>query len=264
MTSSSKDYLNRMGVASPPPSTYAFDPGYSSSTVQAHLFQSGHLLCGVKLSMATWQVAAGAAVAEKIASIHGAGLPVIAGGGAFEISSFYDVISDYFALCASTGFDWVEVGEGFAASIDSPAALVGLAGQFGLRLQYELGSKFRGPIEGSIVACSQIKEWLSAGANQIVVEAREDAVGVGLFDGHGVLNYRLADDLLRSVEHDFRLLQFEAPTKKSQFALMEHFGPEVVLGNVRLEEILRVEVFRRGLHPQAFQCATLRPHGSEQ
>ena len=37
------------------------------------------------------------------------------------------------------------------------------------------------------------------------------------------------------------------------------FGPEVQLGNVRLEEVLRVEIYRRGLHSDAFGHANLRP-----
>ena len=52
---------------------------------------------------------------------------------------------------------------------------------------------------------------------------------------------------------------FEAPTKASQFAMVRHFGPEVLLTNVRLEEVLRVEIFRRGLHSDAFQYERLRP-----
>jgi phosphosulfolactate synthase len=52
---------------------------------------------------------------------------------------------------------------------------------------------------------------------------------------------------------------FEAPNKASQFALINHFGPEVRLGNVRLEEVLRVEIYRRGLHSDAFGRSNLRP-----
>jgi phosphosulfolactate synthase len=33
----------------------------------------------------------------------------------------------------------------------------------------------------------------------------------------------------------------------------------VRLSNVRLEEVLRVEGYRRGLHSDAFACARLRP-----
>jgi phosphosulfolactate synthase len=52
---------------------------------------------------------------------------------------------------------------------------------------------------------------------------------------------------------------FEAPNKSSQFALLDSFGPEVHLCNVRLEELLRVEIYRRGLHSDAFEKDNLRP-----
>ena len=52
---------------------------------------------------------------------------------------------------------------------------------------------------------------------------------------------------------------FEAPNKPSQFALLNHLGREVHLCNVRLEELLRVEIYRRGLHSDAFGHTNLRP-----
>jgi phosphosulfolactate synthase len=54
---------------------------------------------------------------------------------------------------------------------------------------------------------------------------------------------------------------FEAPNKSSQFALLNHFGPEVHLSNIRIEELLRVEIYRRGLHSDAFGHENLRPKG---
>jgi len=57
----------------------------------------------------------------------------------------------------------------------------------------------------------------------------------------------------------FQTVCFEAPTKPSQFALLNHFGPEVHLCNVRLEELLRVEIYRAGLHSDAFGKENLRP-----
>ena len=58
------------------------------------------------------------------------------------------------------------------------------------------------------------------------------------------------------------MITFEAPNKPSQFALLDHFGPRVRLCNVRLEELLRVEIYRRGLHSDAFGKENLRPHGA--
>jgi phosphosulfolactate synthase len=90
-----------------------------------------------------------------------------------------------------------------------------------------------------------------------VVEARESAQGVGLFDDSGNFNGILADRF--ASEFGFDIVMFEAPTKPSQFALLDHFGPRVRLCNVRLEELLRVEIYRRGLHSDSFCKDNLRP-----
>ena len=100
--------------------------------------------------------------------------------------------------------------------------------------------------------------WLDAGARELVVEARESAKGVGLFDEAGNFSPALADRFAK--EFGLDTVTFEAPNKPSQFALLDHFGPEVRLCNVRLEELLRVEIYRRGLHSDAFCRENLRPH----
>src|SRR5207253_6108859 len=89
------------------------------------------------------------------------------------------------------------------------------------------------------------------------VEARESAVGVGLFDDGGKFNQAFADRFANAF--GLSIVLFEAPNKPSQFALLNHFGREVHLCNVRLEELLRVEIYRRGLHSDAFAHENLRP-----
>jgi phosphosulfolactate synthase len=128
-----------------------------------------------------------------------------------------------------------------------------------LDVQFELGKKHMGAFNTDVVTelLGQGHEWLDAGAMELVVEARESAKGVGLFDEDGNFDGALADRFAR--EFSLPLLMFEAPNKPSQFALLDHFGPEVRLCNVRLEEVLRVEIYRRGLHSDAFSKEHLRP-----
>jgi phosphosulfolactate synthase len=137
--------------------------------------------------------------------------------------------------------------------------VVRLADERGLRVQYEMGKKHEGPFTKQTLAESidRAHEWLDAGALQVVVEARESAAGVGAFAADGTLN----EDFVDRIASDFGLdvAIFEAPTKASQFAFLNHFGRSVQLGNVRLEELLRVEIYRRGLHSDAFQMPNLRP-----
>jgi len=80
---------------------------------------------------------------------------------------------------------------------------------------------------------------------------------VGTFGNDGSLNADYADRFAN--EFGLEIAMFEAPNKPSQFAFLEHFGPRVQLCNVRLEELLRVEIFRRGLHSDAFEIPKLRP-----
>ena len=129
----------------------------------------------------------------------------------------------------------------------------------GLAVQFELGKKHTGTFSSNEVdqLVEQGNRWLDAGALQLVVEARESACGVGLFNDRGEFNAAFADRFADAF--GLSTVMFEAPNKASQFRLLDHFGPEVHLSNVRLEEILRVEIYRRGLHSDAFLNPKLRP-----
>src|SRR5215831_17142249 len=129
----------------------------------------------------------------------------------------------------------------------------------GLEVQYEMGKKHAGPFTAASLheAIDRGQRWLDAGAVQLVVEARENAAGVGAFAEDGTLNTAVADRFAEAFGLEVAI--FEAPNKPSQFAFLEHFGQRVHLCNVRLEELLRVEIFRRGLHSDAFAIAKLRP-----
>lgn len=132
----------------------------------------------------------------------------------------------------------------------------------GLTVQFEIGKKHDGAFEDETVKAliAQGAKWLDAGAEQIVVESRESARNVGLFDEHGKLNRHFADRFAEAF--GIARLIYEAPNKESQFALLDHFGQDVELCNVRLEELLRVEIYRRGLHADAFGVSKLRPVAS--
>jgi len=157
----------------------------------------------------------------------------------------------------------IECGAGFTDVELDPLEIVTLAGERGLEVQYELGKKSGGAF-GRDTVDALIDEgwrWLDAGAAQLVIEARESAQGVGLFDAEGRLNRGFADRF--GVAFGLEAVAFEAPTKPSQFALLDHFGRDVQLCNVRLEELLRVEIYRRGLHADAFDKDRLRLPGVE-
>src|SRR6266852_8506395 len=253
------DYLRSIGVRELGPLTSPFDPGYDSVTLEGHLEQSHHLICILKISMACWMVANEAVTRRKIAAARKYNLPTVTGGGPFEIAVAQGRLDMYLDLCADLGVTRIECGEGFTDIPLKPQAIVQMAHERGLAVQYEMGKKHEGPFteESLEDAITRGHRWLDAGAVQVVVEARESARGVGMFDSEGKLNAAYADRFAQ--EFGLAVAMFEAPNKPSQFAFLEHFGPHVHLCNVRLEELLRVEIFRRGLHSDAFAMPNLRP-----
>lgn len=253
------DYLKLIGVADMPPRTSPFDPGYDPVTLESHLEQSSHLISCLKISMACWQIANEASTRRKVAAARRLNVPVCTGGGPFEIAVSMGKLPEYLDLCASIGVSRIEAGEGFTDMRMEPAEVYRLASERGLELQFEIGKKHGGSFTGDVVEdlIEQGRNWLAAGAKQIIVEARESAEGVGVFDAGGELDKRVADRFAEAF--GFEAAVFEAPNKSSQFALLNHFGPSVYLSNIRIEEILRVEIYRRGLHSDAFQHDNLRP-----
>ena len=253
-------FMADLGVEELPALTVPFDPGYDPATTEAHLEQSAHLMAMLKLSMACWIVADEKATKRKMAAAAANGVKVVSGGGPFEISAANGRLPEFMDLCAGLGFSRIEAGEGFTDLQYTPTQILAMANERGLEVQAELGGKHDGPFDEAATAAqiARGREWLDAGAVEIVVEARESASGVGLFATDGTLDVAFADRFADSFGLDH--VVFEAPVKASQFAMLNHFGPRVRLGNVRLEELLRVEIYRRGLHSDAFGQPGLRPH----
>ena len=245
------DLVRALGVPDLPPRTSAFDPGYDPGTVRSHLEQSGRLLSRLKLSMATWLIADEAATRSKIEAAHRLQVPLVTGGGPYEIAQARGCLDAFVELCASLRIERIEVGEGFTEP-RSPEGIMELARRHGLEVQVELGQKHGGAFDASTRdrLTDRGHRWLEAGAEQIVVEGRENAQGIGLFDETGALNTAFAEHFANA--WGLERTVFEAPTKRSQFDLLAHFGNGVNLSNVRLEEILRVEIYRRGLHADSF------------
>jgi phosphosulfolactate synthase len=253
------DYLKKIGVPDLPAATSPFDPGYDPVTLGSHLQQSSHLMSILKISMACWMVANENATRMKISLARAYGVPTVTGGGPFEIAVAQDELPAYLDLCADVGVTRIECGQGFTDCRLNPNEIVGAARSRGLDVQMELGKKHDGAFNDQTLSAwiDQGQEWLDAGAVQLVVEARESARGVGLFDQDGNLNTSYADSFVDAFGFD--TVMFEAPNKSSQFAFLNHFGRYVHLCNVRLEELLRVEIYRRGLHSDAFGHTNLRP-----
>jgi phosphosulfolactate synthase len=252
-------YLAEIGVPAIRPATCPFDPGYDPMTFEGHLMQSSHLMEAMKISMACWQICSEKATRWKVAACRHYGVPTVTGGGPFEVAVQQGRLALYLDLAADIGVDRIEAGEGFTDMPLPPRQVLSMAESRHLEVQFELGKKHEGAFTSDVVGglIDQGRSWLDAGAKQVVIEARESAMGIGCFDESGRFNAATADRFAEAF--GLEACMFEAPTKPSQFSLLNHFGRDVHLCNVRLEELLRVEIYRRGLHSDAFEHDNLRP-----
>jgi phosphosulfolactate synthase len=257
------DFLRMIGVPDAPPRTSPFDPGYDPATLISHLEQSGHLISSLKISMACWLIANETATRQKVNAARTLNVPVCTGGGPFEIAVAFGKLPEFLDLCANIGVSHIEAGSGFTDMRMKPRDVVRQASERGLGVQFEVGDKHGGTFTSDIVGqlIDRGREWLDAGAQRIVVEGRESAQDVGLFDEKGRLQPKFAERFVEA--YGMARAIFEAPNKASQFALLNYFGPEVHLSNVRIEELLRVEIYRKGLHSDAFGHDNLRPKGPD-
>jgi phosphosulfolactate synthase len=259
VSSGFSEYLLEIGVRELAPATSPFDPGVAPVVLESHLEQSARLMLSLKISMACWMIADESATRRKVRAARSAGVRVSTGGGPYEVAVAQRRLPAYLDLCADVQFDAIECGSGFTDPGLPARDVVRMAAQRGLEVEYELGKKHGGEFDGRHLPdlIADGAQWLDAGARRLIVEARESAAAVGLFDVGGRLNTSLAEQLVDAF--GLATLVFEAPSKHSQFALLDHFGPEIQLANVPLGELLRVEIYRRGLHSDAFANPTLRP-----
>src|SRR3954447_458101 len=252
------EYLERLGVRSLPPRTCPLDPGYDPDSVVSHLRQSAHLMTSLKLSTAAWLVADEESTRRKFSAARASGVPTVTGGTPFEVAVHQGMLPEYLDLCASLGATRVECARGFTEPDLEPEEVVRMASDRGLGMDVELGGKHSGAFTPETVELlvEEGRRWREAGAHFLVIEARESARDVGLFDAEGNFGAAAAERFVDTFGFD--ALLFEAPSKRNQFALLDLFGPEVLLSNVRLEELLRVEIYRRALHADAFAKPSLR------
>src|SRR4051812_25408245 len=222
-------YLRQLGVRDLPRRTSPFDPGYDPATLLSHLDQSAHLMSTLKISMACWMIANEESTRNKVRAARSKKVPTVTGGGPFEVAVAQGQLSGYLDLCADIGVPRIEAGAGFTEPRLKPAAIVAMANRRGLEVQFELGKKHDGPFTKQVVR--ELRDlghrWLDAGAVQLVIEARESACGVGLFDVNGEFERTYADAFADSF--GLATVMFEAPNKASQFALIDHFGGQVGL-----------------------------------
>ncbi|MDE3056854.1 MAG: phosphosulfolactate synthase [Bacteroidota bacterium] len=258
------EYLRELGIPKIPPLASPVDTGYDTMTFESHLDQSSHLISIVKIGLGGWLVADENATRQKVAAARRYNIPTVTGGSSLEIAFSLRKLPSYLDLCADIGVTRVEVMSPITGAQQKPKTILSAARERDLEVQVELWKQASG-ISGKKAADSMIdqgQEWLNAGAIQLIVKARESLWHSGLFNRRGMLNYPYAERFAKIF--GLHTVMFEAPDLHSQFTLLDYFGRDVHLCNIRLEDLLQAESYRRGLHFEAFQKLHLRPQAARQ
>lgn len=170
------------------------------------------------------------------------------GGTLMEVAYLQDKIEQFLNESLKLGFEAIEISDGTVdIALTDRERLINKFKEEGFMVITEVGKK--DPTKDSRLKIQEridlINSDLNAGADKVLIEAREGGKGIGIYDKNGKVK---EDDLSILIENiDTSKIIWEAPQKDQQAYLIIKFGANVNLGNIPPEEITALETMRQGL-----------------
>ncbi len=227
--------------------TMVMDKGLGLSETAELLSVTGEYIDYIKLAFGTSALYPGELLHEKISLIRSVGIHVYPGGTFLEIASAQNKIPEYLAKCHELGFSAVEISDGtISLSPAERADIIMKSKRTGLQVLTEVGKKSAVESLGVEETISQVKRDLQAGADHVILEARESGKGIGIFNDNGDIRNDFFMNLIHNIKDTSHII-WEAPLKKQQYELIRVFGANVNLGNIPPGEVLALEALRVGL-----------------
>jgi phosphosulfolactate synthase (CoM biosynthesis protein A)/phosphosulfolactate phosphohydrolase-like enzyme len=241
--------------------TSVLDQGAGLGETRDRIAVAGEWIDVVKLGWATARLTPGAALRAKIEIYRSAGIDVCTGGTFLEIALAQNRVREFLQGARDAGFSMVEVSNGVHPMSDADKlGLIARARSAGFTVWSEVGRK--DPDEDARIGiderCTAICRELEAGADKVILEARESGT-VGIYDRTGKPAAEMIQRIVEQVPST--RLVFEAPRKEQQFWMIRTLGPAVNLGNVAPQEALALATLRTGLRADTFGEVHL--HGLE-
>ena len=226
--------------------TMVLEKGLGLAAARELATTAGEWIDVVKLGWGTSCVTPPAVVREKVAAYRAADIEVSNGGTLFELAHLAGKVDLFMAEMVKLGFSVCEISEG-TVPIPQERIIdyIGQAREAGLVPVVEVGRKMPEEDLEAVEYASQLSACLKAGADYVIVEAREGGVGVGVFDDQGRPQEERMESVLKGVS--VGKVMFEAPRKAQQVYFIQRFGNEVNLGNIAPDEVISLETLRRGL-----------------
>ncbi|HML05599.1 MAG TPA: phosphosulfolactate synthase [Methanobacterium sp.] len=169
------------------------------------------------------------------------------GGTLFELAYLKNKFDEFLNEADKLGFKAVEISDGSTdISLKDRKEVISKAKEQGFLVISEVGKK--DPTEDGKLnvddRVNMINYDIAAGADMVLIEAREGGKNIGIYDGSGNVK---EDEVEALAKADMDKIIWEAPLKDQQTYLILKFGANVNLGNIAPEEVTALETMRRGL-----------------
>ena len=232
---------------------YILDKGYPVDIFKSYVKSFYPYIEVIKFGWTTWSLFKDAELKTKLKIANNYGIPVCLGGTLFEICYTRKRYTTFLDYIVANNLTHVELAAGFAVLFKNLPNAISVAKKRGLTVLVEIGLKNQ-VLDDQINTTErmhQIETAIEAGADFIILEAREAGEGYSVFKKDKSANEELLEAILSLKSLD-RFI-FEAPTRATQIALVKRCGPDVNMGNIPFDEIPRVETIRRQLHADTFE-----------
>lgn len=233
--------------------THVLDRGLNIAEIDGLVETAGAYVDIVKLGWGTGYVTGN--LESKVKRYQGHGIPVVVGGTLGEIALARGKFDAFCDWLRELGLTHIEISDG---AIELPrkrklALIEGLATAGEFTVLSEVGSKDPDALVAPYRWVRDIKQELEAGADHVILEARESG-NAGVFRPNGEVRMGLIEEIEQDIDPD--KLIFEAPLKHQQVWFIEHFGSDVNLGNIGPGDVIALETLRLGLRADTIGVAT--------
>ncbi len=228
--------------------TMMLDKGMGLNAVEDLMEVSGEYIDLAKLGWGTSALHKRELIKEKNELYFSYDVNPYPGGTLFELAFMKDMLSEFLDEADKLGFKAIEISDGSTnISNEDRLEVISQVKENGFLVITEVGKK--DPNEDHNLNIDNrvniINSDLKAGADRVLIEAREGGKNLGIYDECGNVKEDELEHMIKKT--DKNKLIWEAPLKGQQVYLILKFGSNVNLGNIAPEEVTALETIRQGL-----------------
>ncbi|MGI6542245.1 MAG: phosphosulfolactate synthase [Limnochordia bacterium] len=227
--------------------TMMIDKGLGMHSFAETLSMGAEYIDFIKLGFGTALLYPSGILEQKVRMAQERGIAIYPGGTLLEVAEMTETFEQFLDQAVAWGITHVEISDGtIPLSAARRVEMIRSAAKRGLRVITEIGKKTKNhPVDADFVL-EQMTRDLDAGAEYVIMEARDSGTSVGIFDAEGKVKEPLFTTLLSKLADPARVI-WEAPLVSQQQELLLRLGATVNLGNVQANDVITLAATRSGL-----------------